>query len=186
MREEFVDIIGYEGLYQVSNFGNVKSLDRLVPCRIGKRMVVGKSRVLTMSNTGYKMVSLSKGGKIKCYSVHQLVAISFLGHKRCGYDTVVDHINGDKLDNRLSNLQLITPSENTIKGTERGSSKHLGVSWHKRKSKWTATIRIDKKLIHLGDFKCEDEAKNRFVEASKNVMNYNGSPRDFRDLLKNK
>lgn len=100
--EEFRDIIGYEGLYQVSNLGRVKSLRR--------------NKFLSPSKEhGYLKTSLCKDGKQRKFAIHQLIAMAFLGHVPCGHKLVVDHINDDKLDNRLENLQVITNKENIVK-----------------------------------------------------------------------
>lgn len=69
----------------------------------------------------------------------------------------IDHINRDKLDNRLSNLRLATPSQNAancdkVKGA---TSKFMGVSWNTAAKKWHAAIRVDFKPKHLGSFSCQ-------------------------------
>jgi hypothetical protein len=110
MQEEiWKDIPNYEGCYQVSNLARVKSLAR----RNGKRVVVEKIlRTFLTESRKYISVSLSLNGKLKLFSVHQLVAMAFLNHKPNGNTLVVDHIDGDKLNNNLSNLRVITHSQN--------------------------------------------------------------------------
>jgi len=114
--EKFKDIPGLEKKYQVSNLGNVKSLKRYVKHNSGGLKVVNE-RILryVIKNRGYKHVVLMKNGKHKGYYIHQLVAMAFLGHTPNGHKLVVDHINEDKLDNRVENLQLISNKENVIK-----------------------------------------------------------------------
>ncbi len=98
--EIFKDIKGYEGIYQVSNLGNIKSYNKykegkiLIPYRI---------------NSGYEMVSL-RGCINKSYLIHRLVAKTFLLNPKNKRE--VNHINGIKTDNRLENLEWSTPSEN--------------------------------------------------------------------------
>ena len=106
--EIWVDVNGYEGLYQVSDFGNVKSLNF-------KRSGVEGLLSLGPDSKGYLRVNLSKNGQRKIFWVHQMVAVAFLGHIVSGYTVIVDHKDNDKLNNRKGNLQLVTPRLNTSK-----------------------------------------------------------------------
>lgn len=80
----------------------------------------------------------------------------------------VDHINGDTLDNRISNLRLVTGAENAInrKKNKNNSSGHKGVSWNKRLTKWQAQIRFDGERIHLGFYHDLEEAADAYRDAS--------------------
>lgn len=110
------DIRGYEGLYQVSNYGRVKSLDRMVKGRCGGlQLKRGKIMILEKSRNGYIRVSLKKDGRYKHHSVHRLVYGAFIGEIPDGMQ--VNHINEKKEDNRLENLNLMTPKENINWGT---------------------------------------------------------------------
>lgn len=78
----------------------------------------------------------------------------------CPKGMYVDHINGNKLDNRRSNLRIVTPSQ-SIMNTKRCSdslSKYKGISWHKKNKRWFAKIVINGKNKHLGSFKSSKEA----------------------------
>ena len=167
--EIFKDIPNYEGIYQVSNFGVVKSLGRFSKFKDGLREV--KPRILKSYFAHFYMrISLNKDGLSKKYSIHQLVAMAFLGHKPDGTTKiVVDHINNDKLDNRLDNLQLISHRKNVSKDSK-GSSKYVGVHYYKRDNKWVAYITKNWKRKHLGYFKNELEASNAYQEALKNII----------------
>lgn len=108
--EVWRDVVGYEGRYQVSNLGRVRSLDIRVPCHDnGTRTVRG--RILKQSMRGsYLKVNLCKEGKMVNRNVHRLVAEAFIEPVE-GKD-YVDHINGNKFDNRAENLRWVTQSEN--------------------------------------------------------------------------
>lgn len=106
MIERWMAIKGYEGLYEISNLGNVRSL------WFGNRKILKQKK----GKNGYYSVTLCKNGiKKKEFLVHRLVVISFLGPIPEGY--VVNHLNENKLDNRLSNLEICTQKENSNYGT---------------------------------------------------------------------
>lgn len=166
--EEFRDIPGWEGVYQVSNLGNVKSLARTVIMSNGRTQPY-KERILKPGNIkNYLTVQLHNAGKRKNYKVHQLVAMTFLNHIPNGYiGLVVDHIDNDSLNNNLENLQLISTRENCSKDRAGGTSRYVGVCWSKQSKKWTANIVINGKKKHLGFFKCELEASEAYQKALK-------------------
>lgn len=167
MEEEiWKDISEYVGIYQISNFGNVKSLSRDV-FRGGKYFFTTKEKYLSQSlgTNGYLKVGLFKETKTKTKFIHQLVAIAFLNHIPCGMDLVVNHINFIKTDNRLSNLEVITFRENTNQKHKESSSKFTGVSWNKKSKKWVAAIVFNNKTIHLGSFNNEVEASIYYENA---------------------
>ena len=167
MIEIYKDITGYEGFHQVSNLGNVRSLDRINSSGYNLK---GKAMKPRLDTYGYYLVNLSKNGKVKTFSVHQLIAIAFLNHTPNGHKgLIVDHMNGDRSDNRLDNLQLITQRENCSKDRKGYSSKYTGVGWHKAASKWVARIRINGKNKQLGCFTDELEASKAYNEALNNL-----------------
>lgn len=109
MEEEWRDIVGYEGLYQVSNLGRVMSLGNGICNSIRKILKLDKQR------QGYMLACLYKNGVKKKYLVHRLEYEAFYGRIPQGMQ--VNHINEIKSDNRLENLNLMTPKENTNWGT---------------------------------------------------------------------
>lgn len=116
MGEEWKDIPDYEGYYQASNLGNVRSLDREVAGKAGSvRILKGKVLKPAMDRDGYLQIMLSKEGKRKWFKVHRLVYAAFNG--AIPHDMQVNHIDEDKTNNRLENLNLMTPSENSNFGT---------------------------------------------------------------------
>jgi len=145
MLEKYKDIKGYEGLYQVSNFGNVKSLKKKgTPIEI----------ILKACNRGrgYLAVSLVKDKVKKIQNIHQLVAIAFLNHNPDGHKLVVDHIDNNNSNNNVNNLQLISNRQNLSKDKKGGYSSYVGVSWDKNRNQWVANIHINGKHKHLGRF----------------------------------
>jgi hypothetical protein len=153
--EQWKDIPGYEELYKVSDLGNVLSV------RKNKNLKPGLSHE-------YKMVVLCDNKKRSTKKIHQLVAICFLEHKTCGMDKVVDHIDGDKLNNRLSNLQVLSHRANIQKADRKNkSSKFTGVSFHKGRQMYRAYIDVSKKNIHLGFYESEIEASKAYQDALK-------------------
>lgn len=165
MIEEWKDVVGYEGLYMVSNYGNVRSIEKVVACKNGStRLKPSKTLKKCIVSGGYYAVSLYKDGKLMTKKIHKLVASAFLGHKPCGYKEVVDHINSVKTDNRLENIRLVSNRENVSK-EKRGASKYTGVYYDKRYKRWYAQITLNYKSIHLGVFDDEKEAANKYQKA---------------------
>jgi hypothetical protein len=158
MEEIWKDIPDYEGLYQASSLGRIKGLKRQVKNPTGSYNT-RKEKLLKpeITNRGYFRVVLCKNGKIKRFSVHQLIAITFLNHKPCGMDLVVDHIDNNQTNNKLQNLQVITSRQNSSK-EKRGNCKYTGVHFCARFGRWIARIHINGKKRHLGYFKCETAA----------------------------
>lgn len=133
--ESWLDVVGYEGLYQVSNLGRIRSLDHAVYVRQDRykepRMTNRKGRILKEYNrTGKqrRMVILYIRGVPKNHSVHRLVALHHVPNPN-NYP-VVNHINHNHLDNRASNLEWCTYSHNTQHAIAAGR-----MAWQKNKPK---------------------------------------------------
>ena len=170
--EIWKEVKNYEGIYEVSNFGNVKSLQRLIKHRESNTLVKEKIMKPFLSKSGYFIIRLNKNKIGKTHSIHQLVAIAFLNHKPCGYLLVVDHIDNNRLNNNLSNIQIVTNRENTSKRLTTHSSKYVGVAYDKKNKKWLSSIRINGKSKHLGRFKTQEEASERYSVELKKINNY--------------
>ena len=110
MEEIWKDIEGYEGLYQVSTKSRVRGLP--ITTKFGNREKHHPIRVLSpgLGKRGYYVVSLSKNGKAKTFTVHQLVAKAFIPNPN-GYK-FIDHIDTNKLNNSLNNLRWCTSKQN--------------------------------------------------------------------------
>lgn len=105
MNEIWININGYDGDYQISNYGQVKSFKR------------GTEKILSpgINNDGYLKIGLSKNGKTKFHNIHRLVAEHFVPGYQEGM--VVNHIDEDKTNNHVSNLEWVTIKQNTNHGT---------------------------------------------------------------------
>jgi len=111
--EIWKDISGYERFYQISNLGNVKSVTRMTSSssiRGGNRFVVGKKLKTIVDTKGYMKVTLSKYSKTEQHLIHRLIALAFIPNpeNKC----CVNHIDGNKLNNNIDNLEWCTAKEN--------------------------------------------------------------------------
>ena len=148
MNEIWKEVKGYEGIYEVSNIGRVKSL------KFNKEKILKAG----LNSNGYLTVSLCKYGSQKTRKVHKLVAEAFLYHTPCGFELVVNHIDINKTNNKVDNLELVTSRENSNRKHIESTSKYVGVSWKKQNNKWRSQIEINGKKKHLGYFTDEFEA----------------------------
>jgi hypothetical protein len=164
--EIWKDIPGYEGKYQVSNLGNVKSLNY---------NHTKKERVLKLGKNpgGYLMIVLCKENKKQTKTIHQLVAITFLNHIPCGPELVINHKNFNKLDNRVENLEIVTNRENTNRKHLKSTSKYVGVCWDKRTNKWISQIVIKSSVKFLGRFETEEQASEAYQNKLKELKQLN-------------
>jgi len=165
MEEIWKDIKGYESLYQVSSLGRVKS--------IGNEFT-RKEKILKLNprRNGILACNLCKNGISKTKDIHQLVAIVFLNHIPNGHKLVVDHIDGNYLNNNILNLRIVTQRENLTtcfrKDRELMTSKYIGVSKDKCAKNWSANIMLNGKGIYLGSFSTDIEAYSAYQNALKN------------------
>lgn len=177
--EIWKDVVDFEGLYQVSNYGNFR---RHQNCYLkSKTHTRSIERSKQINYLGYYYVDLSKNGKKYRKTVHQLVMTAF--YPNFHYGDLVNHIDGNKLNNRLDNLEPTTPSDNEVHkyshnlGKKPGKSIYRNVSIRKIKYKtttyisYTASVKIQNKRIYIGSFKNE-------IDAAKAVDNYWDSVND--------
>lgn len=116
MEEVWKDITGYEGYYQVSNLGNVRSLSRI---DTNGHKLSGKILKPNIGTNGYFYVNLSYHNNKKTKYIHNLVANAFLKNKQ----ECVNHKDGNKLNNCLYNLEFCSKSYNVIHSLKKGLSK---------------------------------------------------------------
>lgn len=141
------DVVGYEGLYQIDTDGNVWSIG------YGKELILKQA----LQNNRYFVVTLCKQKKHKSHTIHRLIAEAFIPNPE--NKPQVNHINGDKKDNRIENLEWVTASENirhafenglkiSLKGEKTGSAKlknsDIVEIFNLRKLGWTQQKIADK------------------------------------------
>ena len=125
--EVWRDVPGFEGHYQVSDFGSVKSLDRYIDHpRIGKIFRKGKVLKQSYASKGYKQVCLNVEGKTTTFRVHRLVAMAFLENPK-DLETV-NHIDGNKENNHVSNLEWCSVADNLRHASANGLMNHSSVT----------------------------------------------------------
>jgi hypothetical protein len=155
----------YEGLYEISNLGRVKSLKRkkeafLKPCNknLGKY-----ERVVLCDNFSNQ----------KKYLVHRIVATAFLNKEE--YQNQVNHINKITSDNKVENLEWVSHIENHSHRSYKSkhSSKYVGVSYFKANRKWSSCIFFNNKKKHLGFHETEEKAYQARInfELNNNIKN---------------
>lgn len=125
--ERWEAVVGYEGSYEVSDQGNVRSIDRTHYFRGVKRYARGVPLKPLSHPSGYRRVTLWKNGVYQSAFIHTLVLEAFVGPRPSGHEAA--HGNGVKKDNRLENLRWATPSENQADrethGTGRWGKPHV-------------------------------------------------------------
>ena len=145
--ENWKEIPTFENEYMVSDLGNVKSI------RFNKEKILKQG----IQTQGYCIVDL----KGKTYRVHSLVIWAFKGIEPTGKvsDFVIDHIDNNKSNNVLSNLNVISHRDNITKGTNPS-----GARLDKRTGKWLSKIKKNGKVIYLGTFNKKEGAEKRYQE----------------------
>jgi hypothetical protein len=116
------DIKGFEGFYQVSDKGEIRSLDRYVMFKYKEKFYKGAIKRQQIGTNGYRIVKMYKGDKKQyTFSVHRLVAETFLN--KPSYAECVNHIDGNKLNNNVNNLEWCTYSHNNKEAWRLGLNK---------------------------------------------------------------
>ena len=152
--ETFKDIPTWEGIYQVSDIGNVKSLSR--------RYSPGENILSpAVSHDGYLKVSLKAKGRKQQVEVNRLMAQAFLSNSYTERDLVCDHIDRDRKNNKLSNLRLVSQRKNS---TNTVNANRLTGAYRKG-SKWQASIGTMNKSKYIGLYATEMEAHQAYLKA---------------------
>lgn len=115
--EQWLPVVGFEAFYLVSNLGNVKRIGAIAGAKVGRILKQRKT------GNGYVQVHLCKNGTIHNKSVHLLVLEAFIGFRH--FDIQINHIDGNKANNRLNNLEYCTSFENMQHASQTGLLKPL-------------------------------------------------------------
>jgi hypothetical protein len=160
-QEIWKDVLGYEGIYQISSLGRVKSLSR-------KRNDGGITKDIFLNpyleKKGYFRYRLLKNKKAQKFLAHRLVAIAFVPNPL--NKSSINHIDSIKTNNSSHNLEWVSVMENNCHKSLKikSSSKFVGVSFYKRTKQWSSSICISQKTFYFGRFKTEEEAYAKRVE----------------------
>ena len=172
-KEIWKDIIGYKGLYQVSNLGNVKSKNGLLKAR-------------TIFNNRYLIVTLCMYGIPEEWGIHVLVAQAFKNFIPGGCKFVIDHIDENPLNNRENNLRILTHRQNVMRSINKDNtySKYTGVTYQKHREKWYCSIKILKVSVHLGTHPTNQLFLSTLFEiANKYRTMFDGDSEKFRSFI---
>lgn len=168
--EEWKDVVGYEGHYQISSEGRLKSVERKVKHKTLFNGQTKHSKILKLniSKGGYLFYVLQKDKNRQLYLIHRLVYEAFNGPIPYGMD--VDHINSIRADNRINNLQLLTRRDNIRKAY---AKRELPLGVYRTKSgQYIARHFINGETINLGTYKTIKEAQlaHKLYEDEKNKL----------------
>lgn len=170
--EVWKDIPNYEGYYQISNLGRIKSVARKVKYQNSYRNVKEKLKKTFIGKQGYERVELSKNGKTKKYNVHRIVANVFISNPL--NKETVNHINGIKTDNRVENLEWATRSENELHaykiGLAKNSEKQRNVArLYCKENKIKSIIQLDLDGNFIKEWKSAKEVEEKINISRKNI-----------------
>lgn len=164
--EKWKDIKGYEGLYQVSDYGRVKKLSRKYKIynHLTKRYnirVVKETIIKGTINKGYNRICLTKNKRETNHFVHRLVVENFI--RKLREDETVDHIDCNKLNNKLNNLEIVSIDENNMRAYENNLRKNT-------KKAIQPVYLLDNKGNILKEYKSMNQAaKNLNISSSSHI-----------------
>lgn len=165
--EVWKDVIGYDYQYQISNLGRFKRVTSFFKKYINQITLGSKD------SRGYFRVQVSENGVSKSVKVHRLVAKYFLDNY--SEDLTINHKNFIKSDNRVSNLEVLSVTENAIdyikKVVKKKSySQVMGVGYHSGIGKWTTRINKNGKRISLGTYQTKEEAEKAISDYQNGIL----------------
>ena len=174
--EKWMPVVGYENYYKVSNYSNIKRLERFKNNNGGLVKVPELILKQQITKKGYKTISISLNSKKKTLFVHRLVAMAFIPNPN--NLPQVNHINEDKTYNSFQNLEWCTNRQNIThsKINSKSTSKYVGVHFIRQDKKWCSQINIQGITYHLGFFLNEIDAKLEYDNALQNWKTNNKKP----------
>ena len=152
--ETWKQVIGYEGVYEVSNTGKVKRI-----LSYGNNKYRIDNEMSELDNRGYKAVILTKNNQSKRCLIHRLVAQAFIPNPE--NKPQVNHIDFNKANNRLDNLEWCSIRENVTHyhiSSPNKRNRHIGVYFNKLNNNWRSEMLVNKKRINIGSFSCPAHA----------------------------
>lgn len=169
---EWRDVPNFEDRYKISNTGILVAKSYIKDIGLGRTHKTKEKVVPPQKNKhGYLYKKLSKNGNGKIYKIHQIVAMAFLGFSPCGHKLYVDHKDRNKLNNNVSNLRIITPSESLSNREITTTSNYQGVSFDKFRNKWVVRANENGKYKFLGRFDTEETAYNVIAKRKGKTVN---------------
>jgi hypothetical protein len=179
--EIWTPILGLENQYYISNYGNVKSIERTINVKRkkGENVRLVQERILSQflvgpKNKKYFAVKLCVNGRCKTFKVHILIAVSFMYDQylelviNSNENYLIDHKNEIKTDNRLENLQIITHRQNITKAIiHKNPNKMIGAT--KINNKFASRIFTNGVQFHLGMYDTEVEAHEAYLKALEEI-----------------
>jgi hypothetical protein len=162
-KEIWKPVVGYEGVYEVSNKGRIKSVERIVDAKNHKIHKRESIRNLKIHN-GYYYITLSKNSKNETLAVHRIVAMAFLD--KPNEKNHIDHINTNRLDNRVENLKWCTRLENARNPITRQNVilAHKNESYLK-KAQMAKIISGKAKIVY------KYSVENKYIESYESISN---------------
>ena len=122
MQEKWKDVVGFEGYYEVSNYGSIRGVDRVVIRKNGSKCTINGVKItLCVDKKGYHRFRFRKPFDIKTLKIHRVVAQAFL--LNYSNELQVNHIDGNKTNNRIDNIEMVTNRENSIHAHKTGLIK---------------------------------------------------------------
>lgn len=166
-KEIWKDVSGYEGLYKVSNLGRIKSMPREWITGSRGSIRTKEETINRAANVhGYFRIWLSKDGQAKQFGVHRIVAIAFMPNP--SNKPQVNHIDGNKQNNKAENLEWATSKENVIHSHKTGLHNQVFGENH---GKSTLTNELVLKIRELGGKYTQQQIADRFKVGRRNVSN---------------
>lgn len=171
MKEIWVDVSGYENLYQISNYGNIKSKIRNKRNNDGVMLLKARTLKQHPNSRGYLRVELvNEQGTRKKFFIHRLVALHFVDNPNTEVNNIVNHLDSDHTNNRADNLEWTTPQGNVEHAVRNGRMKHTAErKQHLREAcerNGKAVIGINIKTGEIIRFICLNDCRNKGFQPS--------------------